>query len=144
MISKRSRVNEIANYQISLNNNTRNLIYFRGTSSSNNAIVAPSPAVPADANAWTHLAVTVASTSGVAGTCAFYKNGVQVATATGCGLPSNSHPFWIGGQDQENDEPVRGDLDEVRVSAGVRPAAWLKAEHANQRAGSTFLTVTQE
>ncbi|MBM4363735.1 MAG: hypothetical protein FJ104_13725, partial [Deltaproteobacteria bacterium] len=59
-------------------------------------------------------------------------------------LSANSHPLFIGGMDQETDEPFRGDLDEVRIAATSRAPGWIAAEYRNQRPGSTFMTVTAD
>lgn len=139
VISKRVRNSGTTNYQFGLDRNTVDIGYFDGPDAS--AIVKSSPNTTADLNTWTHLAVTVASTSDTTGTCTFFKNGAQIATASGCSLQPNSGPLWLGGLDQFMDEPLLGDLDEVHVSAGERSAAWIHAEYSNQRSSSTFLAV---
>ena len=37
-----------------------------------------------------------------------------------------------------------GDIDELRIAATARSAAWIRAEHENQRGESTFLSVASE
>jgi hypothetical protein len=45
---------------------------------------------------------------------------------------------WSGGMSYYFD----GSIDELRVSSTARSNAWIRAEYENQRAGSTFLSIT--
>jgi hypothetical protein len=82
----------------------------------------PTLAVADSANvstgAWTHYVVTVASSGGQT-TVKLYRNGVQVATATGSGSytnPSSTNNFLMGNASSSSTNAVfRGLMDDVRV-----------------------------
>lgn len=67
---------------------------------------------------WTHYVVTVASSGGQT-TVKLYRNGVQVATATGSGSytnPSSTNGFLMGNASSSSTNAVfRGLMDDVRV-----------------------------
>lgn len=152
VVAKRVRTNERANYQVGLKNAPHDMYMMWGPGPVGqypNIRSVPS-AAPAQ-NAWSHLVWVV---SGGTRTLRLYINGVRIngeqtmanegtnATLNSAILLTlNNEPLFVGGMDQETDEPFRGSLDEVRISNVERSPAWIRAEHENQRAGSTFLRI---
>ncbi|MDD2666872.1 MAG: DUF2341 domain-containing protein [Methanocellales archaeon] len=95
------------------------------------------------ANTWYHVAMVRSSE----GTTSFYVNGsVQSGTSSsnpnvlqnkltfGCELDSSNNPYRY----------FSGYIDEVRISNTARSANWIKTEHNNQDAPSTFYTLGDE
>jgi len=131
IVSKRIPPGENCNYQFGLGNDgsQRNLMFFDGSTIrvSNQTIAA---------GIWSHVAVVVDGS-----TCNFYKDGVWFANATSCDMSANSGPLYVGGTDQEKDEPFYGALDEVRIADVVRSDDWLLTEVNSQKTGSSFIAV---
>lgn len=63
------------------------------------------------------------------------------ATAwTMVGMPGN----WLWGSNIGLSGPFAGKMDEIQVMRGIRTPAWARAAYANQRPGSTLLTIGPE
>jgi len=131
LVAKRVPPGENCNYQVSLGDDgaQRDLTFYDGST------IAGTSQTPT-AGTWTHAAVVVDGTA-----CSFYMDGVWFADASSCDLAPNSGPLFVGGTDQENDEPFYGALDEVRIAPVVRSADWLLTEVNSQKSNSTFITV---
>jgi hypothetical protein len=73
-----------------------------------------------------------------------YRNGIGVGTDAAGGPLNTIGNFEIGRQSFSDIDHWDGTIDEVRVSAVVRSANWLRTEYNNQRLGSLFLTIGPE
>ena len=81
---------------------------------------------PVSAGTWFHWAMTfVPGDRGLK----FYANGEPAGTQTATGFTdaTSSTEMWLGHNQWE--EPYSGLLDEMRLRAGIRSAAWLAAEY---------------
>jgi hypothetical protein len=101
------------------------------------------------ANTWTYLSVTtdnvtngpvMLSVNGAAPTMIYMKS------STADSLTNDSTTALNIGRYEAAvpDHYFQGRLDEVRVSSTHRSAAWVKAEHENQKASASFLSWTVE
>ena len=95
---------------------------------------------PANVGTWVYMVGTYSS-----GSLKAYKNGVltfQDTSPTGNAV-ANDHTIKIGRHAFETDvnKFFPGDIDEVRVSTGVRSASWITTEYVNQNSPSTFSSV---
>ncbi len=81
---------------------------------------------PMSAGAWFHWAMTFVPGGGG---LKFYANGELVSTQSAYAFAdaTDSTEMWLG--HNQWDEPYRGLLDEMRLRAGIRSAAWLAAEY---------------
>jgi hypothetical protein len=78
-----------------------------------------------DNNAWHHVLATRQGTAK-----SIYVDGILVATHTNAPTsPSSTNGVRIGGNDQATSRAWLGQIDEVRISATPRTAAWAKAEY---------------
>jgi len=133
LIAKRIPPGENTNYQIGLGDDgsQRDLMFFDGSTIAISSQTAP-------AGTWTHMAIVVD-----AATCSFYMGGVFYQSISSCDLSPNSGPLFVGGTDQEQDEPFYGALDEVRIAGVARSANWLLTE-VNNQSGPGFIVVGAE
>jgi biopolymer transport protein ExbB len=76
---------------------------------------------------WADLAVV-----GDAAKTTLYVNG-QATASVNAVVPALNGPAILGG------EGFTGQMDEVRLSATARPAAWIAADHAGQKAGGDLV-----
>jgi len=92
---------------------------------------------PVEIQSWRHYAATYDGQ-----TLRFYVNGLEANSSASGGAVINpdTGPLYLG-RDSPGAGPrfLSGWLDEVRVSDGARPAHWIWAAWANQKAGSTFV-----
>jgi hypothetical protein len=73
---------------------------------------------------------------------ALYRNGSSEGSATSGGsVSTGTDPLEFGRRVYFWDYLWKGSLDEVHFASVARPASWIAAEYANQRAGSTFVAV---
>lgn len=97
---------------------------------------------PFSNNQWTHAAVTFSfATKAVA----IYLDGQPTVTT---GMTStlwtqvaNPGDWLLGGNPLDAANHFGGQLDELRVSTGVRSAGWILTEYRNQSAPQTFYTL---
>jgi hypothetical protein len=92
--------------------------------------------VPFVAGGWHHVAGTLDATTRVART---YQDGFPDRTDTNPTAPAMTtvKPLTIG-ENTADSEPLRGDVDEVRISNVARSAAWIDAQHASMT--NSFVT----
>ncbi len=155
IVAKRIRATEETNYEVGLWPN-RNMYFLWGTGTMWPPIYVSSPAATAPLSAWSHVVWTFQGSPKAMRT---YLNGVRINSSdqnlssnvggsfpvgTQLALNANAQPLFIGGMDQETDQPVLGDLDEVRIAATSRSPEWIKAEYQNQKSSSTFLIIGAE
>ena len=90
-------------------------------------------------NTWTHVVVTK---NGSGDTAAIYLNGnpVTLAHHTSFSTLDNTASKFIG-EGTTGGQFFQGSIDEVRLSSGVRSAAWIATEYANQNGSAAFLAV---
>jgi len=90
---------------------------------------------------WQHIAVSVNNPSS---TAVLYMNGNPVATRTRTiGYRDDGGPAQLGAFTPQGNY-FNGMMDEVRLSAVARSAAWLVTEYANQNSPSGFYVVGGE
>jgi hypothetical protein len=88
---------------------------------------------------WVYVTVTFSRPNGI-----IYINGVPNNTgAVDKSIPITANNLTIGNNNQ-NVRPFNGIIDEVRVSATVRSADWIKTEYNNQSSPSAFCSVGGE
>ncbi len=81
---------------------------------------------------WYHVAGTYDGSN-----LRIYVNGKEEAVAAKAGVITDyGRGLTFGKYEYDNVSNFRGQLDEVRVSARARTAAWIKMTYENQRAGS--------
>ncbi len=91
-------------------------------------------------NAWNQFAVTADGSH-----IKYYINGTLAATDSGTQEPTGSATYiFLGQSDIFGDDPYKGNLDEIRISATARSAGWITTEYNNESSPSTFLTVGGE
>src|SRR5207253_9490650 len=73
-----------------------------------------------------------------------YKNGSLVAGPTSATPSTSSLPEALIGRGALANSPWSGDIDEVRISATARSAAWITTEYNNQNSPATFITIGSE
>jgi hypothetical protein len=84
---------------------------------------------------WSHLAWIWDGTQ-----TTLYVNGSSVlGPVTHTGVNTSGTDGRIGNGTFTFAYFMTGQIDEVRVATAARPAAWIAAEYANQRPGSTFM-----
>jgi hypothetical protein len=92
-------------------------------------------AIGLTADQWHHVYAVFDRSAG-SDTGYFYLNGAPVGSETSSLIAGNSasgsDDFSIGCR-QSSNRPWMGNIDEVRISNGVRSACWIAAEHANQK-----------
>jgi len=90
-----------------------------------------------NADEWYHVAITREHSTG---TSTMYLNGVVKDTFTNVGtLGINWTDYvWIGGEASGNN-PLGGDLDEVRVSTTCRSQSWVITSYRNQSSPSSYI-----
>jgi hypothetical protein len=152
VVSKRIRTTETCNYETGFWPNN-SMYWMWGSGTEWPPIYASSPVAVPPQNQWAHVTWTVQGSPLGMRT---YLNGVRInstdqnlSSNVGGSYPvgrqlalnTNTQPLFIGGMDQETDEALIGDLDEVRIAATSRSAAWIAAEYNNQKSASTFLAV---
>ncbi len=98
-----------------------------------------------DWNYW----VFTKNTTDAGGTMRIYHNGSEWASTMGSASEliggDNVTVFKLGAKsDLDPDYDYDGNIDEFRISATERSAAWIKAEFENQKSGSTFLAIETE
>jgi MSHA biogenesis protein MshQ len=99
---------------------------------------------------WYHWAMVFdGGQSDDAGRLRGFRDGVEHALVYDGPIPSSfdaqGGPLYIGCASWNPvDYCIAGAVDEVRVATVARSPAWLAAEHANQKEGSTFLAVGSE
>ncbi|HEU5061020.1 MAG TPA: DUF2341 domain-containing protein [Kofleriaceae bacterium] len=99
---------------------------------------------------WYHWAMVFdGSQSDDAGRLRGFRDGVEHALVYDGPIPSSfdarGGPLYIGCASwNPTAYCIDGAVDEVRVATVARSPAWLAAEHANQKEGSTFLAVGPE
>src|SRR5207247_7727663 len=72
------------------------------------------------------------------------KNGSLVAGPTAATPTTSSLPEAVIGKGALTNSPWSGDIDEVRISATARSAAWITTEYNNQNSPGTFITMGSE
>jgi Concanavalin A-like lectin/glucanases superfamily/Domain of unknown function (DUF2341) len=100
---------------------------------------------PFTAGTWHHLAATL---DFAATQVRMFIDGQEMAfteendsTAwTMVGMPGN----WLWGSNLGLTGPFAGRMDEIQVMRGTRTPAWMRLSYANQRQGSTLLTIGPE
>src|SRR5207253_2446079 len=73
-----------------------------------------------------------------------YKNGSLVAGPTSATPSTSSLPEALIGRGALANSPWSGNIDEVRISATARSAAWITTEYNNQNSPATFITIGSE
>src|SRR5207302_5739056 len=73
-----------------------------------------------------------------------YKNGSVVAGPTSATPSASSLPEALIGRGALANSPWSGDIDEVRIAATARSAAWITTEYNNQNSPATFITIGSE
>ncbi len=73
-----------------------------------------------------------------------YKNGSLVAGPTAATPTTSSVPEALIGRGALGNSPWTGDIDEVRIAATARSAAWILTEYNNQNSPGTFITMGSE
>jgi hypothetical protein len=78
-----------------------------------------------------------------------YLNGTLAATRTNTAYPNTNPGMFFNGLQSVDilglgTEHKNATMDEFRVSTIARPANWIALEYANQKTGSTLLTIGSE
>jgi hypothetical protein len=94
---------------------------------------------------WHHV-VAVADRSGVDGTLSMYIDGDPHGQTNYTGFPGSidSGYDWFLISASATTANWVGNLDEVRVTSGIRSAEWVETEANNQQENSTFFTLGSE
>lgn len=114
-----------------------NFVWFNGSTSTFSTTAAGQIAL----NVWQLFTVTMTAAKVVT----FYKNGVQVATATSTtALPTvvSRAVNYLGKSNFVTDAYYAGNFQEARISNVARPVDLIATEYANQSSPSTFYTVS--
>lgn len=97
---------------------------------------------------WYHV-VSVYDDSDIDTAPDIYINGVSQSIAAddlpaGARLSDAAHSLFIGNAAWGTDRTFEGIIDELRLSKTMRSAAWIAAEHDNQRDPSSFVAIGVE
>jgi hypothetical protein len=87
---------------------------------------------------WNHLAVVVDRRRGSA---AIFRDGEDVTVRTGIATRFSTRGDWEIGRMETSGWHLRGLIDEVRVEAGTRTAAWIRTNFRNQSDPGDFLHI---
>lgn len=119
-------------WRVQRENETRNATFATGAGAMTDNTIAP---VNIDNNAWHHIVAVREGT-----TKYLYIDSVLQAMHTGVGTSTqNDNAVVLGGNEQVASRQLEGYLDEVRISATPRSAAWVRAEYA--MATANFSTI---
>jgi len=110
------------NYQVSLNADDGNLLFYNG-----NISEIKISDVAVSANTWSYIAVTIDATSG---DVIFYLDGVPGDTMTGASFGvANDNPLCIGAKNDSLGQPFYGLMDEIRLTNRVLSASEIAANY---------------
>ena len=110
------------NYQVSLNADDGNLLFYNG-----NISEIKISDVTVSANTWSYIAVTIDATSG---DVIFYLDGVPGDTMTGAGFGvANDNPLCIGAKNDSLGQAFYGLMDEIRLTSRVLSASKIAANY---------------
>ena len=115
----------------------------RVSDGANRFIANSNNAIGLAADGWHHVAVVFDREAGL-DSAEFFLDGGSVGSESSALIEGNSasgvEDVGLGARGSGS-RPLMGNLDEVRISSGLRSASWIQTEYNNQWAPSTFYTV---